>query len=90
MPTARTKTTKADAAAAARKITSKPKPAVGQPILGDDPDTLGTIQRAMANGARKAVAENDRLGIPTPGGKDGKITYRTPPRKRSSRTNEAG
>lgn len=92
MPTARpkTKTTKADAAAAGRRITTRAKAKKDAPALGDHPDTLGIIHRAMNSAARKAVAENDRLGIPTPGtDKDGKVVLRQPPKKRG-RTVDAG
>jgi hypothetical protein len=90
MPTTNPKTTKADAAAAARKMTTKAKSRKADPMLGDHPDTLGIIHRAMVSAANTAVAENDRLGIPTPGSKDGKIVYRTPPKKRGSRVPDAG
>lgn len=88
MPTAKTKTRKSSAAAASKSsvksVKLKPRPAKPTgPLLGDAPDTLSIIQRAMEIGARKAVAENDRLGIPTSGAKDGKIVYRSPPRSRS-------
>lgn len=92
MPTTRTKpkTTKADAAAAGRRITARAKAKTAEPVLGDHPDTLGIIHRAMNSAAKKAVAENDRLGIPTPGtDKDGKIVLRQPPKKRS-RSVDAG
>jgi hypothetical protein len=91
MPTARpkTKTTKADAAAAGRRITSRAKAKKDVPALGDHPDTLGIIHRAMNSAARKAVAENDRHGIPTPGtDKDGNIVLRQP--KKRGRTVDAG
>jgi hypothetical protein len=88
MPTTKTKTTKADARASASKITARAKKPV--PVLGDHPDTFAIIDRAMRSGARKAVEENDRLGIPTPGAKDGKIVFRQPPKKSGSRTPDAG
>ncbi len=90
MPTTKVKTTKADATRAAKKLTARPKPRAKAPILGDHPDTLGIIHRAVLDGARDARAENDRLGIPTPVGKDGKVVYTTPPKKRGSRTPNAG
>lgn len=92
MPIARpkTKTTKADATAAGRRITTRAKAKKDQPALGDHPDTLGIIHRAMNSAAKKAVAENDRLGIPTPGADaDGRIVHRQPPKKRG-RTVDAG
>lgn len=79
MPTTKTKTIKAKAGAAAQTLTAK-KIKTATPTLGDRPDTLDMIHRAMVSGAKKAVEENDRLGIPTPGAKDGKIVYRTPPK----------
>jgi hypothetical protein len=95
MPTTKVKTTKAEAARAAKKITARSAPrAVGprakEPALGDHPDTLGIIHRAMNSGAQKAVAENDRLGIATTGAKVGKIVWRQPPKKRTDRTPEQG
>ena len=36
------------------------------------------VQKSFANAAKKAVAENDALGIPTPYSKNGKIFYREP------------
>ncbi|NOT72063.1 MAG: hypothetical protein HOP09_12545 [Hyphomicrobium sp.] len=94
MPTARpktktTKTTKADVAAAVLRIITRAKAKTDAPALGDHPDTLDIIHRAMNSAARKAVVENDRLGIPTPGtDKDGKITMRQP--KKRGRTVGAG
>ena len=90
MPTTKVKTSKAEAAKAAKRITARPTPRAMEPVLGDHPDTLGIIHRAMNSGAQKAVAENDRLGIATPGAKDGKIVWRQPPKKRSGRTPEQG
>ena len=91
MPTTKVKSTKADAAKAAKTMTARPiprtkGPRAKEPALGDHPDTLGIIHRAMNSAAQKAVAENDRLGIATPGAKDGKIVWRQPPKKRTGRT----
>ena len=91
MPTTKVKTTKADVAKAAKRMTARPtprakEPRAKEPVLGDHPDTLGIIHRAMNSAAQKAVAENDRLGIATPGAKDGKIVWRQPPKKRTGRT----
>jgi hypothetical protein len=36
--------------------------------------------RAFARATREAIAENDRLGIPSYGGKGGKIVVRHPPK----------
>ena len=90
MPTTKVKTTKADVAKAAKKLTARPTPRAKEPVLGDHPDTLGMIHRAMNSAGQKAVAENDRLGIATPGAKDGKIVWRQPPKKRTGRTPEQG
>ena len=91
MPTTKTKAPKTDVKAAARKVTAKPVPKSKKPALGDHPDTLGIIHRAMNSAARKAVDENDRLGIPTPGtDQDGRVVFRQPPKKRSGRTPSQG
>ena len=88
MPTAKAKTRKSSGTATSKSSVStakaKPRPTKAPAtILGDAPGTLTAIQRAMESGARKAVAENDRYGISTPGAKDGKVIYRTPTRTRS-------
>lgn len=88
MPATKTKTTKNDVKAAARKVTAKA--AASEPALGDHPDTLGIIHRAVVAAAKEARAENDRLGIPTPVGKNGKVAYTSPPKKRGSRTPNQG
>ena len=95
MATTKVKASKAEAAKAAKKITVRPTPRTGGPrakgpALGDHPDTLGIIHRAMNSGAQKAVAENDSLDIATPGAKDGKIVWRQPPKKRNGHTPEQG
>jgi hypothetical protein len=91
MPTTKTRPTKSDLTAAARKVTAKTAAKRKEPALGDHPDTLGIIHRAMNSAARKAVAENDRLGIPTPGADaDGRIVYRQPLKKRAGRTPSQG
>ena len=90
MATIKVKTSKAEAAKAAKKITVRPTPRAKEPALGDHPDTLGIIHRAMNSGAQKAVTENDRLGIATPGAKDGRIVWRQPSKKRGGRTPEQG
>ena len=84
MPTARAKTTKAAATTAARKMTRRAPSADATPVLGDHPDTFGIIHRAVVKGAKDAVAENDRLGIASPGAKDGKIVYRKPPKSKAA------
>jgi hypothetical protein len=82
MSTAKTKPTKAAAKPAARKMTGSIPSTDTTPVLGDDPDTLATIHRAVVKGASDAVAENDHLGIASPGAKDGKIVYRSPPKRK--------
>jgi len=39
---------------------------------------IEAAKRAFSRAARNAVAENDRLGIATHGGKDGKVIQRRP------------
>lgn len=90
MPTTKTRTTKADATVATRKVTAKAKTKATEPVLGDHPDTLGIIHRAMNAAAQKAGAENYHLGIPTPGAKAGRIMFRQPPKKRAARTPDKG
>ena len=46
--------------------------------LGEHPDTEAQIQRAMNSAVRKAIAENDRLGVPSVGAVGGRIVYRQP------------
>lgn len=36
------------------------------------------VQKSFAKAVKKAVAENDNLGIPTPYSKNGKVFYRQP------------
>lgn len=50
----------------------------------DRPDLVEYITRVMGKAVRKAIAENDRLGIPSPYGKDGKVHYRQPPKRRKA------
>jgi hypothetical protein len=52
------------------------------PALGDHPDSLAIIHCAMRSAARKARAENDRLGIPTPDNVGGKVVWKHPVGKR--------
>lgn len=47
----------------------------------DDADALIALaQRSFAKAATAAVAENDRLGIPTHGSVGGKLVVRQPPK----------
>ncbi len=83
MPTAKTR--KRAATTTSRKLPRR-GPVNQKTALGERPDTLDVIHRAMSTAAKKAVAENDRLGISTPGAKpDGSIGYRTPAKKRPVR-----
>lgn len=91
MPNARPKTTttKADAMTAGRRRTTRAEGKAAQPELGDHPDTLGIIHRAMNSAAKAAIAENDRLELPTPGtDATGKIAMRQ--LKKHARTVDAG
>jgi len=87
MPPTRTRSIKAEAKAAALRMTAESGAETSMLPLGDHPDTLGIIHRAVVAAAKAARAENDRLGIATPGAdKDGKIVYSRPPRRRAGRT----
>lgn len=45
----------------------------------DDPDALTALaQKSFHKATRAAIEENDRLGIPSYGGVDGKIVVRQP------------
>ncbi len=49
------------------------------PDIFNDPDALlALVGQAMAEAARKAVAENDALGIPTSGSRGGRLVWRLP------------
>ena len=50
----------------------------------DDADALIALaQKSFTAAAKAAVAENDRLGIPTPGSVHGKLVMRQPPKTRT-------
>jgi hypothetical protein len=70
------------AAARAKAAAPKPKRAPEPPSKGhifDDPDALTALaQQSFNKAAREAIEENDRLGVPSYGGKDGKIVVRQP------------
>ena len=54
-------------------------PASNSSEIFDDFEAMTVlVQKSFANAAKKAVAENDALGIPTPYSKNGKIFYRQP------------
>jgi hypothetical protein len=80
---------RADVRDAAGKLTARAK-AAASPVLGDRDDTFQVIERAMRSAGIKAVAENDHLGIATPGSDAaGRIVFRKP-KKRAGRTPDAG
>jgi hypothetical protein len=54
-------------------------PAINSCEIFDDFEAMtALVQKSFANAAKKAVEENDALGIPTPYSKNGKIFYRQP------------
>ena len=60
-------------------MTAKPIPTHDPDSVFDDPDALmELVQRSFTEAARAAVAENDRLGIPTHGSIGGKLLVRQP------------
>jgi hypothetical protein len=48
-------------------------------LFEDMPALIALAQKSFTIAARAAVAENDRLGIPTHGSIDGKLVVRQPP-----------
>ena len=70
MPTAKTRT--------------PPSPPADPDAIFDDFDKLVEIaQKSFSEAAQAAVAENDRLGIPTHGSENGKLVVRQPPKPRA-------
>ena len=57
-----------------------PPPHARDPILDDPALVVAVAVRAFAAAKRAAIEENDRLGLPCYGGKDGKIIVRHPPK----------
>ena len=51
----------------------------GDPALDDPEALLALAVRSFARAKRAAIAENDRLGVPSHGARDGVITTRHPP-----------
>jgi len=49
-------------------------------IFDDAEALIELAQRSFSEAAKKAIAENDALGIPTPYGRDGKVYFRMPPK----------
>jgi hypothetical protein len=64
----------------------KPTPVVEAPSADSKTITPSLVMAAFQKAAKKAVAENDRLGIVTHGSVDGKIVERQPPKVRVRQT----
>ncbi len=61
------------------KHAPKIEPTTNSCEIFDDFDEMTVlIQKSFAKAVKKAIAENDKLGIPTPYSKNGKIFYREP------------
>ena len=55
----------------------------GNGIL-DNPEALGALaEKSFHTAKRKAIEENDRLGVPSYGSVDGKIVVRQPPQAKT-------
>jgi hypothetical protein len=59
----------------------KPTPVAEAPPVDSKKITPALVMAAFQKAAKKAVAENDRLGIVTHGSVDGKVVERLPPPK---------
>jgi hypothetical protein len=55
-------------------------PPASDPIADDPASVVSVALKAFERAARAVVEENDRLGIPSYGGKDGKIVVCYPPK----------
>ncbi len=64
----------------------EPTPVVEAPSADSKTITPALVMAAFQKAAKKAVAENDRLGIVTHGSVDGKIVERQPPKVRVRQT----
>lgn len=64
----------------------KPTPVVEARLAESKTITPALVMAAFQKAAKKAVAENDRLGIVTHGSVDGKIVERQPPKVRVRQT----
>jgi hypothetical protein len=54
-------------------------------FFNDQPERVAEIAiRAFARAVKQAIQENDRVGIPSYGSKDGKVVVRQLPRKQSN------
>ncbi len=63
--------------------TPKTKP-VGDEVFDDFDALVKTAQNSFGKAVREAVAENDRLGIDSPGTVQGKLTVRKAPLRKST------
>ncbi|MBF0539799.1 MAG: hypothetical protein HQL03_16280 [Nitrospirae bacterium] len=57
-------------------------------IFDDAEALIALAQKSFTKAAKKAVAENDSLGIPTHGSVDGKLVVHMPPPKKAQHTPE--
>src|SRR5271167_3095317 len=57
---------------------------LNDPIMANPKAVAEIALRAFARATRAAIEENDRLGIPSYGGKDGKIVVRQPRRAKTA------
>lgn len=55
-------------------------------IFDDAEALIALAQASFKRAAKKAVAENDALGIPTHGAINGKLVVHMPPQKKATRT----
>lgn len=70
-----------------RPMTAAPKPkrTGSKGHMFDDPDALTALaQQSFHKATREAIDENDRRGVPSYGGKDGKIVVRQPRQAKTS------
>ncbi len=62
-------------------------PSVDDDSIFDDVEALIALaQKSFTKAAKKSVAENDALGIPTHGSVDGRLVVRMPPPKKAPHT----
>lgn len=65
---------------ARRRSTNAETNDLGRDPIFDNPEVVSAVaQRAFHRAKREAIAENDRLGIPSYGSENGKIVVRQPP-----------
>ena len=53
------------------------------PFISKPQAMMDLAQRSFARAVAEAIAENDRLGIPSSYGQDGKVFFRQPPAKQA-------